>query len=157
MQQAQDSLNPWTHADFMVLSHEDQDSAMPHPYWYGWIVGIFHMQVRHIGPCSNSTEIQRIDFLWVQWFGCDMDYCAGWKRKRLHRLGFLSDDGAFGFLDPNHIIRGVHLIPGFALGKTPTYLGPLITCQDSENHKDWYRYFNMSVILFFIFGICIEN
>jgi hypothetical protein len=149
VRRAQDSLNPRTHADFMVLSHEDQNSAMPHPYWYGRIVGIFHAQVRHIGPRSKSTEIQRIDFLWVRWFGRDMDYHAGWKRKRLHRLGFMSDDGAFGFLDPNQIIRGVHLIPGFALGRTSMYLGPSIARQDSENDKDWYRYYiNMSVMLF---------
>jgi len=74
VRRAQDSLNPRMHADFMVLSHENQDTAEPHPYWYGRIVGIFHAQVRHIGPRSSSTEIRRMDFLWVRWFGRDTHY-----------------------------------------------------------------------------------
>src|SRR5215472_18709524 len=67
---AQDSLNPRTHAEFMCISHED-DNTNAHPYWYGRIIGIFHALVCHVGPQSKSTEIQRIDFLWVRWFGHD--------------------------------------------------------------------------------------
>jgi hypothetical protein len=144
----------------MVLSHEDQDPTEPHPYWYGRIIGIFHVQVRHIGPYSKSTEIQRVDFLWVRWFGRDVDYRAGWKRRRLHRLGFLGgdDEGAFGFLDPNEIIRGAHLIPAFAWGRTSMILGPSIARQDSENNEDWYHYYvNMFVAVFFMFARCIAK
>ena len=36
----QDSLNPRTHGDIMVLSRDDE-----HPYWYAHIVGIFHAMV----------------------------------------------------------------------------------------------------------------
>jgi hypothetical protein len=47
----QDSLNPRTHADFMVLAHEDDtdDNSTAHPYWYGRIIGIFHTCVKHTG------------------------------------------------------------------------------------------------------------
>jgi hypothetical protein len=54
----------------MCLSREDPDDANSHPYWYGRIIGVFHALV-HIGSRSKSTEIQRVDFLWVRWFGRD--------------------------------------------------------------------------------------
>ncbi|KAF9237846.1 hypothetical protein BU15DRAFT_75648 [Melanogaster broomeanus] len=101
----QDSLNPRVHSDVMVLSREN-DAA--HPYWYTRILGIFHAMVVHTGEHSKSSEPQRIDFLWVRWFGLDPNtYKSGWKAKRLHRIGFIPSDtpGAFGFLDPKEIIR----------------------------------------------------
>jgi hypothetical protein len=124
----------------MVLSHEDQDTANSHPYWYGRIIGLFHCQVCHIGPQSKSTEIQRIDFLWVRWFGRDMEFRAGWKKRRLHRLGFLCEDDhdPIGFLDPNEIIRGVHLIPAFAHGKDTKHTRPSCLHQDDN---DWLLYY----------------
>jgi len=45
MRREQDSLNPRTHANIMVLSPEDDPSA--HPYWYARIIGIYHTLVRH--------------------------------------------------------------------------------------------------------------
>jgi hypothetical protein len=142
VRRAQDSLNPRTHADFMCLSHEDQDDASSHPYWYGRIVGIFHALIRHVGPRSKSTEIQRVDFLWVRWFGRDLSHKGGWQARRLHRLGFIhgEESDAFSFLDPDEIIRGAHLIPAFAHGVTDELLGPSIARQDDEGDKDW-RYF----------------
>jgi hypothetical protein len=31
---SQDTLNPRTHADIMILSQEDQEDSDGHPYWY---------------------------------------------------------------------------------------------------------------------------
>ncbi|KAF9472523.1 hypothetical protein BDN70DRAFT_818521, partial [Pholiota conissans] len=39
----QDSLNPQTHADIMILSHKDEENI--YPYWYARIIGIFHALV----------------------------------------------------------------------------------------------------------------
>ena len=49
---SQDSLNSCTHADIMVLSHEDQNTnpGHSHPYWYARIIGTFHAIVQHAGP-----------------------------------------------------------------------------------------------------------
>lgn len=89
----------------MLISHEDSemsDNADAHPYWYARVIGIFHVDVLHTGPHSKSPHKQRIDFLWVRWFGRDMTFKAGWQARRLHRVGFLDakGPGAFGFLDP---------------------------------------------------------
>jgi hypothetical protein len=48
---------------------------------------------------------------------------------------------AFSFLDPSHVIRGVHLIPRFAGGRTSQYLGPSIIRKQSEGEEDWVNYF----------------
>ncbi|KAG1840499.1 hypothetical protein DFJ58DRAFT_718370 [Suillus subalutaceus] len=115
----QDSLNPRTNADIMLLAHEDGGDG--HPYWYARILGIFHALVIHTGEHSKSHEPQQMDFLWVRWFSRD-------PVKRLEWVGFIpSDDpGAFGFLDPQQVIRGIHLVPAFHYGHTDTLLPPSI-------------------------------
>jgi len=147
LRRSQDSLNPRPHADFMVLSHEeDEHGNTDHPYWYGRIIGIFHVLVHHSGPMSQSKEPKPMQFLWVRWFGRDMSIRTGWKVKRLHRIGFLEsgDVSAFGFLDPVLLIRGVHLIPAFHYGRTMALLPPSIVRNTSEQDEDWvYYYVNM--------------
>jgi len=67
MRRDQDSLNPRTHANIMVLSPETDPSA--HPYWYAHKVGIFHTLVCH----ESSPGPIRLDLLWVRWYGLDPD------------------------------------------------------------------------------------
>lgn len=127
----------------MVLSREDQDKQNPHPYWYARVIGIFHAYVCHVGPASTSDDPQKMEFLWVRWFGRDIQYHASWKSQRLHCVGFLdsSDPDTFGFLDPNEVIHGVHMIPAFAYGHTPNLLSPSIARQASEYDEDWWYYY----------------
>jgi hypothetical protein len=140
MRRAQDSMNPCTHADIMVLSHgDDEDEEKGHPYWYAHIIGIFHVNVRHVGPTSKGSDSQKIEFLWVRWFGRDLGYRAGWKARRLYHIGF-ADNQQFSFLDPKEVIRGVHLLPAFAHGQTLANLAPSIARQPSEKHEDWVYY-----------------
>ncbi|KAJ7649404.1 hypothetical protein DFH06DRAFT_996491 [Mycena polygramma] len=150
---SQDTLNPRTHPDFMVLAHEDEEEATAHPYWYGRIISIFHADVRHVGPRSITRgRMQRMEFIWVRWFGRDLDRPGGWKYKRPHRLGFLDatdpDSGAFGFLDPAEIIRAVHLIPAFHYGRTRDLLpGPSVARMiDGENDEDYVYYYVNSFV-----------
>lgn len=133
----------------MVLSHED-DEPSSHPYWYARIIGVFHALVYYRDPAGNRSSYDpvQIDFAWVRWFGRDLSHRSGWKAKRLHRLGFISseDPGAFGFIDPKNIIRGIHLIPAFSFGHTSEYLSPSIIRHTSDNDEDWtYFYLNIFV------------
>lgn len=139
----QDSLNPRNHADFMTLSHET-DATNPHPFWYGRIIGIFHVRVRNFKPGPYAPEIQHIPFLYVRWFGRDTSFRSGFSHKRYPRIGFDDPEYAFAFLDPDQIIRGVHLIPGFAHGKSSAALGPSCARLPSDKDQDWlYFYVNM--------------
>ena len=59
MRREQDSLNPRTHANIMVLSQEDDLTA--HPYWYACIIGIYHTFILH----ESSPEPILIKFLLI--------------------------------------------------------------------------------------------
>ena len=122
----------------MVLSSDDAQ-----PYWYAHIVGIFHAMVLQIGPKSKSWQPKKMEFLFVRWFGIDDDpsEIGGWKTKKLHQIGFVEGDEAFGFVDPADVIRGVHLIPWFSQGRTKELLGPSFAQSVLENNEDWVRYY----------------
>jgi len=107
----------------MTLSHEDHDNMDPgktFPYWFSQILGIFHAVVMYTEPRSHCElpQPQRMEFLFVQWFGCNLKHCRGWRNKWLHQIGFVDsdDDAPFGFLDPQEVLRGVHLISAFYYG-----------------------------------------
>ena len=149
LRRIQDSINPRVagHGDIMVLSPEnEEDNKNPHPYWYTRILGIYHANVRHVGFNSKSDQPQRMEFIFVRWFGRDLTPEPGWKAKRLLRLGFVpgNDASAFGFLDPAQVIRAVHLIPAFAWGHTTKYLPgqrSVIARGLKEPDEDWQLYY----------------
>jgi hypothetical protein len=150
LRRAQDSLNPRIpgHGDVMVLSPENaEDNEDPHPYWYARILGIYHANVRYVGPdCTISRDPQRMEFLFVRWFGRELTPKPGWKAKRLLCLGFVpgNDANAFGFLDPAQVIRSVHLIPAFEWGHTTKYLSEkssVIARGVNEPDDDWQFYY----------------
>ncbi|KAH9017840.1 hypothetical protein EDB84DRAFT_1566683 [Lactarius hengduanensis] len=125
----EETANPRTHADIMVLSHEDRNDAKPaFPYWHAQIVGIYHIMVRQKGQGGiGLTDPSRMDILLVRWLGLDSgDGHSGWRAQRMHSVGFLPDTDAlgpaFGFLDPSEVIRMVHLIPDFCSGRTTELL-----------------------------------
>lgn len=123
-----------------MVAHEDEPGPDPHPYWYARVVGIFHVDVLRRG---ESSPPKRMDFLWVRWYGRDMHHRAGWKSRRLHRVGFIdsSDPAAYGFLDPANVIRAVHLIPAFDLGRSTAYLtGPIIRPARLED-SEWRQFY----------------
>jgi hypothetical protein len=143
LRRAQDTLNLTTHRDFMTLSHDDDDHNL-HPYWYGRIIGIYHVQVIHVGEKAKSQDPQTLQVLHVRWFGTVADRPAGWNAKRLHRIGFLDETEplAFGFLDPAEVIREVHLVPAFAEGRTTKRLGPsALGRPKSDNDEDWENFY----------------
>ena len=144
LQQEQDSLN-------LHLPDCQCDGPFPRkwqkecPYWYAWILGIYHANICHVGPSSTSSKPQKMDFLSVHWFGQDTDPCPGWKTKHLLCLGFVpGNDGlAFGFLDPNQIIQAIHLLPAFKWGHITTKYLPRspIACGNNNPDSDWQLYY----------------
>ena len=125
----------------MLLSHEDEDNSY-HPYWYARVIGIFHINVNHRGPKLRTPHVQRIEFLYVWWFGQDLEHAAGWSTRSLYRVGFLPPDSpdAFEFVDPFDIICGVHMIPAFAYGKSGE-LGKSIAQRHDDEGEDWLYYY----------------
>ena len=142
----QDTINSRTRPDIMVLSSEDGEDG--HPYWYARVLDIFHARVLHTGKDSKSSESHRMEFIFVRWFGRDTSRPGGWAAHRLHRIGFIANDAesnGFGFVNPAHILRAVHLIPAFAHLETTDLLEPSKVARPwSDDDDDWrYYYVNM--------------
>ncbi|KAF9461193.1 hypothetical protein BDZ94DRAFT_1372458 [Collybia nuda] len=128
----------------MVRSPESDPKA--HPFWYAQVLGIFHAIVTHSGPRSRNPHKQHsMHFLWVRWFGVEPGYRSGRCYARLPKVGFVPDNDpyAFGFLDPSFVIRGCHLIPAFASGKTSDLLstdGPT-AARIQGSVSDWANFY----------------
>ncbi|KAH9026768.1 hypothetical protein EDB85DRAFT_1821615, partial [Lactarius pseudohatsudake] len=146
-QRMEETANPQSRADIIVLAHEDDKEGQPaFPYWHARVVGIYHFMVRERTGRSKSssglTDARRMDVLHVRWLGLDtVNGRSGWRAQRLHRVGFLPDTDvlgpAFGFLDPSEVIRMVHLIPDFVSGRTRFLLsGPSMAIQGPQFHPD---------------------
>ena len=145
LRRAQDSINIRTNPYIMTLGHEDEEEGTKwHPYWYAKVIGIYHVNVRR----SGSMETERTDFLWVHWFGRDLDHEGGFETRRLHRIGLTDseDSSSYGFLDPGDVLRGVHLIPAFH----PNQMSEDSEMDDSGNATSIqeYYYISMYVIRF---------
>ena len=129
----------------MVVSPETGPNA--HPYWYARVLGVFHVKVMHLGPEAQNRSVQHMEFLWVRWFGVEPSYRWGFKAARLPKIGFVpdTDSSAFGFLDPSLVIRGCHLVPSFADGRTATLLNTstLTAARQPDETDDWMNYYVM--------------
>ncbi|KAJ7744585.1 hypothetical protein B0H16DRAFT_1727153 [Mycena metata] len=100
VRRGQDSMNPRTHADIMMLAPED--TSDDHPFTYARIIGVFHCDAVHRDG-SNVSHAVPMSFLWVRRFRLDRSFKGGFKRKRLHRIEFMpdADPEAYGFVDPD--------------------------------------------------------
>ncbi|KAJ7017029.1 hypothetical protein C8F04DRAFT_980188, partial [Mycena alexandri] len=145
LRRGQDSMNPRTHADIMMLAAEDSVDA-DHTFSYARVIGVFHVDVVHNVAGASSTPVP-ISFLWVRNFRLDRTFKGGFRKRRLHRIEFVpeADPGAFGFVNPDEVIRGCHLIPAFAHGPTERVLQQSLARQKGE-FDDWkYHYVNFFV------------
>jgi hypothetical protein len=119
-----DLINPNSrHPDVMMQAEHDDSNPDAHPFWYARVLGVYHADVRDLA--APGFVYERMEFLHVRWFGEEPDWQAGWKARRLDRIGFVpSYAGAiYGFLDPARVLRGCHLMPAFSQGTTRHLLG----------------------------------
>ena len=127
VQRQTDTVNTQSCPDVIVHAPPpDSDSdSLYEPYWYARVLGIYHAKVSCSHPdVAGGNEIRRMEFLWVRWLGAEPGCRHGFRRAKLPKIGFVpsSDDYAFGFLDPRHVIRSCHLIPAFSCGRTSELL-----------------------------------
>lgn len=124
----------------MTLSKNDPD----HPFEYARVIGIFHVEASLSEEGGGNLQTKEV--LWIRRFRRDSTYRAGFAKKRLHRLQFLpaGDPDAFGFLDPDDVIRGAHLIPAYRYGRTSELLEGESFGRLEGELDDWrYYYVNM--------------
>ncbi|KAL5531049.1 hypothetical protein ACEPAG_3925 [Sanghuangporus baumii] len=140
MRRQQDSCNPNSHADVMLLSADTNGS---HPYMYARIVRLFHLQVAYNGPRQTHQSFRRMDIAWVRWFHVDSSSSFSISAKRLPQLRFphYTNTSAFGFIDPDLIVRATHVIPKFLSGKTRYTLPKCIVPPKSKETNDYLVYY----------------
>lgn len=156
----QDVINPTKSSNnIMMLAKSDlADASNRHPFLYGRVLGVFHVNVVCHGPGISDNEPRRFDVLWVRRYDLEVeeDTTRGVRRSarsgprpvektkqslNLDRLSFRSWDteDAIGFVDPAQVIRGCHIIPAFAAGKrSPDGTGTSKCARDSD---DWNAYY----------------
>ncbi|KZT30276.1 hypothetical protein NEOLEDRAFT_1153539 [Neolentinus lepideus HHB14362 ss-1] len=121
----QDTINPQTHTDIMMLQIDPEENA--HAFTYARVLGIFHADILH-NVLGTLPAVKRMEFLYVRWF----------------RFLPVDDPGAFTFVNPDDVIRGIHLIPGFAHGQSVVTDNAVFARGDVE--KEWnYHYVNFFV------------
>ena len=134
---AQDTINPHTdHHDIMLLA--PSDSA--HPFLYACVLGIFHTNIIYTSSGSKDYLPRHLELLWVCWFEV-VDIPAGWEHAALDSLRFIpmSQDDAYGFVNPACVLRGCHLIPAFASGRM--HPDGVSVSQNARDGKDWKYYY----------------
>ncbi|KIO28249.1 hypothetical protein M407DRAFT_39998, partial [Tulasnella calospora MUT 4182] len=102
-------------------------------FWYTRVLGIFHLQV--INTTYSHHLPQRLDVLWIRWLGEDPGYVGNPGVRRLERVGYVPEGlFAFGFIDPDVVVRAAHLIPAFIYEKTDKLLTRSLfwDCQDGD-------------------------
>jgi hypothetical protein len=148
VRRAQDVINPSTsHCNVMLLggqvsntTNSDSDDQLErHPYIYARVLGIYHVNATYIGPGMIDYRSYRIDFLWVRWYQY-MGHCSS-RGSSLDRVCFppMAEPDAFGFVDPNDVLRGCHLIPQFSQGLRHSDGKGISNC--AQDKLDWKFYY----------------
>ncbi|KAH7905471.1 hypothetical protein BJ138DRAFT_1138264 [Hygrophoropsis aurantiaca] len=120
VRRAQDVINPRTdHCNIMVLNDIDKEGSH---YRYAKVLGIHHVNAVFVG-CKYDTR--HMDFLFAQ---------------TLDRIHFkpLHNVDAFGFINPDDVLRCVHIIPAFHRGMSHNDrvgMSPL-----AGDGADWHEY-----------------
>ncbi|PPR03767.1 hypothetical protein CVT24_007510 [Panaeolus cyanescens] len=155
LRRSQDSFNPRTHADILLLSDTSEND---HPFSYARIFRLFHVDITYHCQDGRSFMVPKtFDIAWVRWLQIDEEHNSGWEARRLHRVHFVPHNtlqsAAFGFVNPDDIIRGVHLIPAFAHGTTTEYLSTESIARNKDAQRfigaqnEDYRYYYVNMFV----------
>ena len=103
---------------------------------------MYHANVVYVGPGMVDYQPRRMEFLWVRWYeDVTSSTSASWKACTLDHIQFppMTDEDAFGFIDPADVLRSCHVIPSFAKGKLHADgRGLSLRARDSS---DWASYY----------------
>ena len=143
----QDSINPDNHADVMMLAPE----GSAHPFLYARVVGVYHVKAYLMDANGAQMQPRLVHVVWVRWYDIDPSVRSGFNTRRLPRLKWAQvNDGAFGFVSPDDILRACYIIPRFRQegeGRSDTALpgrSVIRRARDGGLDDDWdHHYVNM--------------
>jgi hypothetical protein len=140
MREDKDRVYQRRYPDIMVLSDDEE-----HPYLYGRILGLFHVNAMNDGPDTllPGGQTAMLQMAWVRWFRLDTsEGQSGFQSLRYPIVSFYqsSEPDAFGFIHPDEIVRAVHLIPRFRSGHTEEYLAVPSGGRPEGETSDWRQF-----------------
>ena len=139
----QDIFNPGSdHRDLIMLATPGsiEEPETHHRFCYARLIGVYHANVHFIGPGSKDYLPRRLDFVHVRWFDL-VPPTSVENHPQLDMLQFvpMNDVNAFDFVDPTDILRGCHLIPAFATGRSrPDRISFSPLAKDGDDWKYYY-------------------
>ncbi|RXW11255.1 hypothetical protein EST38_g14600 [Candolleomyces aberdarensis] len=149
--------------NIMLLNSDFSASGSHSLYLYSRVLGIYHANVSYIGVLPDGTrryDSFRLDVVWGQWYET-LDH-PGKEEFQLDRLRLcpVGTPQSLHFIDPSDILRAVHLIPQFSLGKVDS-LPPksrLVTPQESE-WKGYYinRFVDRDMFMRYQYGMSVGH
>ena len=136
MRREQDSINPDSHPNIMMLAPEDSG----HPFYYARVLAIFHVHAHIWKPGSVQPPWTRMHLCFVQWYEVVHDDIRP-RRPTPLRWSTLDED-AFGFVDPESVLRASHIISAETYGRSDEALEGYSAARDPEDVDDcdWNRY-----------------
>jgi hypothetical protein len=145
VRRSQDILNASTpQCNILVISDQDDhqgDAGDNQPFCYARVLGIYHVNVVYVGPGMVDYQPRRMVFLWVRWYQRVEATPSGWDTQKLDLVQFppVSEEDAFGFIDPSDVLRTCHIIPAFSRGKCHTdHKGLSHLSRDASNWAAYY-------------------
>ncbi|KAF7966162.1 hypothetical protein HWV62_39770 [Athelia sp. TMB] len=156
----QDIINASSsHCNIMVLGEDDSKKIT---YRYGRLLGTFHANVIFVGQGMVDYTSIRMEFLWIRWYEPIGPSCMDWKAQKLDRLRFppLADEASFGFIDPDDVLRGCHLLPVFSRGRRhPDGKGMSMLAKDGSDWKEYYvnRFVDRDIFMRYYLGLGVGH
>lgn len=127
--------------NIMLLNRPEDPSYGGHHFLYARVLGAYHVNAIYTGPGAVDHEPRRMEFLWVRWYDVVDEAPWTWLALHLPKVRFppITDEDAFGFIDPGDVLRACHIIPVFHKGRQHADdVGVSVCANDS---KDWVEYY----------------
>ncbi|KAI0055695.1 hypothetical protein BV25DRAFT_1815207 [Artomyces pyxidatus] len=152
-----DLINPGTLRHNVMLL-DDGDTG--HHYMYARVLGMYHANVLYTGPGSLDFETRRMDFLWVRWYEVVDPASSGWDGLDFLSFPPIEGPDAFGFVDPNDVVRGCHIVPDFNTGKRHDDGACLSgSVRDGDDYKRYYicRFSERDLLMRYHWGLGVGH
>jgi hypothetical protein len=136
----QDVIHPTSSHRDIVLLATSGDHCTNHQFLYARVLGVYHVNVIYTGAGMLDYRPRRLDFLWVRWFEYVGDKSVSWADCTLDSVRFppMASEGAFGFVDPDDVLRSCHIVSAFESGQVHSDNVGLSRCADDSH--DWRFY-----------------
>jgi len=137
----QDVIHPTSSHHDIVLLATSGDHCAGHQFLYARVLGVYHVNVIYTGAGMLDYRPRRLDFLWVRWFEYRGDKSVSRADLTLDSIRFppMASEGAFGFVDPDNVLHGCHIVPDFQSGQVHSDNVGLSRCA-GDSH-DWRFYY----------------